>query len=234
MIREHPAVDGAPLERPGGGAVTQFEAADEDLVDTACERLREAVGDRRHEVRVPGDDGALRCERDHAVELLAVAVDVEVDDRHSREHDGVVAGHELDHLAEERPPPRRRGLAVKEVPSPHEHGHGVAYEAVRVLLADPPAFTPPYDHELAAALARAGVEVELVTSPFRFGDAPEPEGYRRRELFYPLSSRLFGRSRLRLPVKAAEHPLGLAALRRLQADVLHVQWLPAPELDAFL
>jgi glycosyltransferase involved in cell wall biosynthesis len=105
---------------------------------------------------------------------------------------------------------------------------------VRVLLADPPAFTPPYDHELAAALARAGADVELVTSRFRFGDAPEPDGYRRRELFYPVSSRLFGRSRLRLPLKVAEHPVGLAALRRIQADVLHMQWLPAPELDARL
>lgn len=107
---------------------------------------------------------------------------------------------------------------------------------MRVLLADPPAFTPPYDHELAAALARAGADVELVTSRFRFGATPAPEGYRRREVFYPLSSRLFGRSPLRLPLKAAEHPLGLAALRRLAtgADVLHVQWLPAPELDALL
>jgi glycosyltransferase involved in cell wall biosynthesis len=123
---------------------------------------------------------------------------------------------------------------VEEVPGPHEHGHGVAYEAVRVLLADPPAFTPPYDHELAAALARAGADVDLVTSHFRFGTAPEPDGYRRRELFYPLSSRVFGRSPLRLPVKVAEHPLGLASLRRLRADVLHLQWLPVPELDAFL
>jgi glycosyltransferase involved in cell wall biosynthesis len=105
---------------------------------------------------------------------------------------------------------------------------------VRVLLADPPAFTPPYDHELAAALVRAGAEVELATSRFRFGDAPEPDGYRRRELFYPLSSRVFGRSRLRLPLKVAEHPVGLAQLRRIQADVLHMQWLPAPELDARL
>jgi glycosyltransferase involved in cell wall biosynthesis len=105
---------------------------------------------------------------------------------------------------------------------------------VRVLLADPSAFTPPYDHELAAALARAGADVELVTSRFRFGDAPEPDGYRRRELFYPLSSRVFGRSPLRVPVKAAEHPLGLAALQRLHADVLHMQWLPAPEIDGLL
>ena len=105
---------------------------------------------------------------------------------------------------------------------------------MRVLLADPPAFTPPYDHELAAALARAGAEVDLVTSHFRFGKAPEPDGYRRREIFYPLTSRVFGRSPLRLPFKVAEHPLGLAALRRLEGDVLHMQWLPAPELDVRL
>jgi glycosyltransferase involved in cell wall biosynthesis len=102
---------------------------------------------------------------------------------------------------------------------------------MRVVLADPPAFTPPYDHELAAALARAGAEVELVTSHFRFGEAPEPDGYRRNELFYPLSSRLFRRSRLRLPLKALEHPLGLARLVRVPADVLHLQWLPVPQLD---
>jgi glycosyltransferase involved in cell wall biosynthesis len=104
---------------------------------------------------------------------------------------------------------------------------------MRVVLADPPAFTPPYDHELAAALARAGADVELVTSRFRFGNAPRPEGYRRRELYYPLSSRLFQRSRLRLPLKVAEHPLGVAALTATRADVLHVQWL-VPELDARL
>ena len=101
---------------------------------------------------------------------------------------------------------------------------------MRVVLADPPAFTPVYDHELAAALARGGARVELVTSRFRFGAAPEPVGYVRRELFYPLSSRVFGRSRLRLPVKAFEHPLGLARLARLRADVVHIQWL-TPELD---
>jgi glycosyltransferase involved in cell wall biosynthesis len=104
---------------------------------------------------------------------------------------------------------------------------------MRVVLADPPAFTPAYDHELAAALARAGADVELVTSRFRFGEAPAADGYARRELFYPLSSRLFRRSRLRLPLKVAEHPFGLVALRARRADVLHVQWL-VPELDVRL
>src|SRR6266516_6502100 len=104
---------------------------------------------------------------------------------------------------------------------------------MRVVLADPPAFTPTYDHELAAALARLGVDVELVTSRSRFGETPAPDGYARRELFYPLSSRLFRRSRLRLPLKIAEHPFGLAALRARRADVLHMQWL-VPELDVRL
>ena len=102
---------------------------------------------------------------------------------------------------------------------------------MRVLLADPPAFTPPYDHALASALARAGAEVELVTSPFRFGEAPAPDGYRRSELFYPVSSKVFRRSRLRIPVKLLEHPVGLTRLRQRKADIVHFQWLAAPELD---
>jgi len=56
---------------------------------------------------------------------------------------------------------------------------------MHVVLADPPAFTPPYDHELAAALARAGAGVELVTSPFRFGERPAADGYALVESFYP-------------------------------------------------
>jgi glycosyltransferase involved in cell wall biosynthesis len=105
---------------------------------------------------------------------------------------------------------------------------------VRVVIADPPAFTPPYDHELATALAHAGAEVELVTSRFRFGEAPTPAGYTRSELFYPASSRLFRRSRLRLPLKICEHPLGMARLAHRRADVLHFQWLALPQLDRLL
>lgn len=105
---------------------------------------------------------------------------------------------------------------------------------MRVTLADPPAFTPAYDHELAASLARAGVDVELVTSRFRFGDPPAPDGYRRTESFYPVSSRLFRRSRLRIPLKVAEHAPGMVGLGRRRPDILHLQWLAAPELDRFL
>ena len=105
---------------------------------------------------------------------------------------------------------------------------------MRVVIADPPAFTPAYDHELAAALAHRAIDVELVTSRFRFGDTPAPVGYRRSELFYPLSSRLFRRSRLRIPLKVAEHVPGMAALLFQRPDVLHLQWLAAPHLDRVL
>jgi glycosyltransferase involved in cell wall biosynthesis len=105
---------------------------------------------------------------------------------------------------------------------------------MHVLVADPPAFTPWYDHELATALARGGADVELATSRFRFGELPPPDGYRRSERYYPLSSRLFRRSRLRLPLKAVEHLGVVASLSRARADVVHVQWLALPQLDARL
>ena len=106
---------------------------------------------------------------------------------------------------------------------------------MRVVLVDPAAYTLPYDHHLACALAARGLDVELVTSPFRFGDAPAPNGYTRRELFYPASTRMFrSRSPLRLPLKAAEHGVGLWRLRGITRDILHVQWAPLPQLDVRL
>jgi glycosyltransferase involved in cell wall biosynthesis len=104
---------------------------------------------------------------------------------------------------------------------------------MRVVLADPPAYTPPYDRSLAAALARTGVDVELVTSRFRFGSVATPAGYAVHEWFYPASSRL-GASRARLAVKALEHPLGMARLATQKPDVLHMQWFGVPEADRWL
>jgi glycosyltransferase involved in cell wall biosynthesis len=104
---------------------------------------------------------------------------------------------------------------------------------MRIVLADPPAYTPPYDRSLAAALARAGADVELVTSRFRFGAVAPVEGYAAREWFYPLSSRM-GSSRVRLAVKALEHPFGMARLATSKPDLLHVQWLGAAEADRWL
>jgi glycosyltransferase involved in cell wall biosynthesis len=104
---------------------------------------------------------------------------------------------------------------------------------MRVVIADPPAYTPPYDRALSAALAHQGVEVELITSRFRFGEVAAPEGYEAREWFYPLSSRMRG-TRLRLALKTLEHPLGMARLALAKPDVLHVQWLGVPEFDRWL
>jgi glycosyltransferase involved in cell wall biosynthesis len=98
---------------------------------------------------------------------------------------------------------------------------------MRVQVVDPPAYTPPYDHALCSALARAGAEVELVTSPFRYGTVPEADGYRRTELFYRRSGRV---------AKVAEHLPGMLRLRSraAAADLLHVQWLTYPGADARL
>ncbi|MEJ7715143.1 MAG: hypothetical protein WKF40_05315 [Thermoleophilaceae bacterium] len=55
---------------------------------------------------------------------------------------------------------------------------------MRVQLVDPPAYTPPYDYSLASALARAGAEVELLTSRYPYGPAPAAQGFAVREAFY--------------------------------------------------
>ena len=60
---------------------------------------------------------------------------------------------------------------------------------VRVHLIDPSGDVLPYDHALAAALARQGVDVDIVTSRFVHGPAPEPEGYSVTESFYRLATR---------------------------------------------
>lgn len=109
---------------------------------------------------------------------------------------------------------------------------------MRIALIDPPSYSPAYDHHLAVALGARGHEVELITSPFAFGELAAPEGYGRRELFLPLSGRLLRRaprSRLRLPLKALEYGPSIARLllhlRRTRPDVVNVQWLPARTRD---
>ena len=109
---------------------------------------------------------------------------------------------------------------------------------VRVVIADPPSYTPPYDDALASALARRGHAVDLLASPFLFGTLPEPDGYRRHDVFWPLGTRLLGRnprSRARLLVKALDYVPSVRRLLRttdeLDPDVVHVQWLVRPDLD---
>ncbi len=106
---------------------------------------------------------------------------------------------------------------------------------MKVQLIDPSAFTPPYDRALAAALARGGVEVELLTTRFLYGPVPPAEGYRVEELFYRRSAPRGLDAPARLPFKAAEHIPDMLRLRRaLDADIVHYQWLTVPSLDVHL
>jgi glycosyltransferase involved in cell wall biosynthesis len=106
---------------------------------------------------------------------------------------------------------------------------------MKVQLVDPSAFTPPYDRAIAAALARAGAEVELLTSRFLYGPVPAAEGYLVRECFYRRSAARGPDAAARRAFKLAEHvPDMLRFRRQAAADVVHYQWLTMPALDPLL
>jgi glycosyltransferase involved in cell wall biosynthesis len=104
-----------------------------------------------------------------------------------------------------------------------------------VQVVDPSAYTPPYDHALAAALARAGADVELVTSAFAYGEVPAADGYAVRELFYRHARGAPG-SPARRASKLIGHVPDMLRYRRAArpADVVHFQWLAVPWLDPWL
>lgn len=107
---------------------------------------------------------------------------------------------------------------------------------MKVQLVDPSAFTPPYDRALAAALARAGADVELLTSRFLYGPVPAADGYRVEERFYRRSAARGLDAPARRAFKLAEHLGDMLRFRRAaaDADVVHYQWLTVPTLDAAL
>ena len=108
---------------------------------------------------------------------------------------------------------------------------------VRVHLIDPSGDVLPYDHALASALARQGVDVDIVTSRFVHGPAPVPAGYGVSESFYRIATRLGGHSlRRRRAVKLVEHVPNMLRyrLRGGDADVRHFQWLPVERIDSYL
>lgn len=104
---------------------------------------------------------------------------------------------------------------------------------MRVHVVDPPAYTPPYDHALAGAIARADAEAELITCRFPYGPVPKEEGYSVREVFYRRSSRPGIGPRRRRILRALEHVPDMRRYGRLaeEADLVHYQWLPLPSLD---
>jgi glycosyltransferase involved in cell wall biosynthesis len=101
---------------------------------------------------------------------------------------------------------------------------------MRVDVVDPSAFTPPYDHALCAALARAGADVRLVTSRFAYGSVPPPDGYTIAESFYRHAIGTPG-SRTRQASKLAEHVPDMLRYRRDAAELVHFQWLDIQYLD---
>jgi glycosyltransferase involved in cell wall biosynthesis len=112
---------------------------------------------------------------------------------------------------------------------------GMSSRPLRVQLVDPPAYTPPYDHALCAALARAGADVELVTSRFGYASVPRGAGYVTSEAFYRIAAGAAG-SRLRRATRLAQHvPDMLRCARHARAaDVVHFQWLTVQPLDVHL
>jgi glycosyltransferase involved in cell wall biosynthesis len=108
---------------------------------------------------------------------------------------------------------------------------------MRVQIVDPSGYTTPYDHALSAGLARAGVEVELLTARFVYGPTPREDGYRVTEAFYRHATRrgLEGRWSRRA-LKLAEHVPDMLRYRRKarDADLRHYQWLPLEPLDLLL
>ncbi|MBJ7521099.1 MAG: glycosyltransferase family 4 protein [Solirubrobacteraceae bacterium] len=106
---------------------------------------------------------------------------------------------------------------------------------MRIDVVDPAAYTPPYDHALCAALARAGAEVRLQTSAFGYGDVPPVDGFRRIERFHRFAPGRPG-SKVRTLARAAQHPVDMLRYRRAAraADVVHFQWLALQQLDVHL
>ena len=132
---------------------------------------------------------------------------------------------------------RRIGVAPRAWFATPPAEAGVYARRVRVDVVDPSAFTPPYDHALCAALARAGADVRLQTSRFGYGPVPAADGYERVERFYRRVPAVGGAgSRARFAAKLAQHVPDMLAYRRAAAaaDVVHFQWLTVQPVDVHL
>lgn len=110
---------------------------------------------------------------------------------------------------------------------------------MKVAMLDPSLFTGRYDDGLCTALAQRGHDVRLLGRPLRDTDAIEPQGYTYEPRFFRLGEGVRGvtgdgtMSRL---IKAADYGLDamFGSLTALDADVVHLQWLPFARADAKL
>lgn len=106
---------------------------------------------------------------------------------------------------------------------------------MKIAVIDPWCFTPPYNRELCDGLVSIGHEVTLIGQDRGDGcQIASTPGFACLGLFKAPANWL-PRS-LTLMSKGVRHIQGLLrslrALRRLQPDVIHVQWLPLPLIDA--
>lgn len=108
-------------------------------------------------------------------------------------------------------------------------------------MVDPSLFSIPYDTCLCEALVARGHHVELHGRPPRPGDVAVGRGCGHVADFYAVSERIRAAplpraERLARVAKVPEHGVDLVRLsrrlRRRPPDVVHVQWLVVPSLDA--
>ena len=145
-----------------------------------------------------------------------------------------VGGDQLDHLAEVAARPSGAVLPRWRFQARTSIGL-YCTKPCASSIADPPAYTPWYDHELASALARAGAVVEVATSRFRFSELPPPLRLpARRALLSALVAALPALARAPAAEGASSTRACSARCRRGSTDVLHVQWLALPQADAYV
>jgi glycosyltransferase involved in cell wall biosynthesis len=111
---------------------------------------------------------------------------------------------------------------------------------MEVVMLDPSAFTPPYDHHLCAGLADVGCDLTLLTAQADYFMWNGETTYDRVEHFYGHTNRLYGGHDSlpgRTSFKGAEHIFDMARVVRAvgaqDPDVVHFQWLPLPVVDRF-
>ncbi len=109
---------------------------------------------------------------------------------------------------------------------------------MRVLMVDPAAFSPPYDHCLCEALVEGGCHVTLARSSLPASTWNYRTSYTVSDLVpsFPWHSRRFAASRLAAQTaKGIEHVAVMTRLldlcREFRPHVIHFQWLPLPVVD---
>jgi glycosyltransferase involved in cell wall biosynthesis len=108
---------------------------------------------------------------------------------------------------------------------------------MKAMLVDPSLYTAPYDAALTRGLLAAGVQPLWMTRPLRRGDRAEIPRECTDAFFYRRTDQPdWAPAALRPLVKGCAHLAGIAKLlwkiRRAKPDVVHVQWIVVPLIDA--